>query len=242
MTTVKLLPDVASEHLKEPKPLIAGVKDVPVMRKWKGRDVVTEQSVYIRLRDQRGIHVSRLTGLLMRYENRDLTQKSTQKLVEELSKTHDTHATFVCKWECIERGLRVGRKIEVSDALYMTVVLPYVSTCPCAAAMCKAVGQGVPHQQRSRMTVTTVWTDVDVAEVLVGLFQMPRTVMKRKEELEWCIEAMKPEHLVFAEDAARRIGEALEEVGISEYLVQTEHFESLHQHSMIAVNRRGRFI
>ena len=33
MTTVKLLPDIAAEKLCKPRPLIVGVKDVPVMRK-----------------------------------------------------------------------------------------------------------------------------------------------------------------------------------------------------------------
>jgi len=241
MTTVKLLPDIAAEKLCKPRPLIVGVKDVPVMRKWKDRDVMTRQSAYVRLGDRRGIHASRLAGVLMRYEGLDLNQESVRALVQELEQTHETPVTYMCKWECMEQGYVVKRKIEVSGDLYMTVELGYVSTCPCAAEMCRAVGQGIPHQQRSVMKVTTVW-DKDVMEVLTRLFLMPRTVMKREEELEWCVQASKSVNQVFAEDAARRIGQALEVAGVWEYLVEVEHFESLHMHSMVAVNRRGRFV
>jgi len=241
MTTVKLLPDVASEKLCRPRPLIVGVKDVPVMRKWKDRDVMTRQSAYVRLGDRRGIHASRLADVLMRYEGLDLNQESVRMLVQELEQTHNTPVTYMCKWECMEQGYVVKRKIEVSDDLYMTVELGYVSTCPCAAEMCRVAGEGIPHQQRSAMKVTTVW-DKDFVSVLTRQFLMPKTVMKREEELQWCVQASRREYQVFAEDAARRIGQALEEEGIDEYLVEVEHFESIHQHNMIAVNRRGRFL
>jgi len=241
MTTAKLLPDIAAQRLKEPKPLIVGVKDVPVMRVWQGSDVVTRQSAYVRLTDRRGIHASRLAGVLMRWAEAELSQGSVRALVSELEQTHHTSVTYMCKWECVERGLVVKRKVEYSDDLYMTVELGYVSTCPCAAEMCRVVGEGIPHQQRSVMKVTTVW-DKDLVDVLAGLFLMPKTVMKREEELEWCVRASKREYQVFAEDAARRIGQALEEAGMDEYLVEVEHLESLHQHSMVAVNRRGRFV
>jgi len=241
MTTVKLLPDVAAEKLCRPRPLIVGVKDVPVMRKWKDRDVMTRQSAYVRLGDRRGIHASRLVGVLMRYEGLDLNQESVRVLVQELEQTHKTPVTYMCKWECMEQGYVVKRKIEVSDDLYMTVELGYVSTCPCAAEMCRVAGEGIPHQQRSAMKVTSTW-DKDLVGILTQQFLMPKTVMKREEELKWCVQASRREYQVFAEDAARRIGQALEEEGVDEYLVEVEHFESLHQHNLVAVNRKGRFL
>jgi len=238
MTLVKILPDIAKQKV-EGKPLIVGVKGVKVWRQWKGKDVLTTQSAYVVLKGERGIHASRLVNALIKREGFAVVRDA--ELIEELKETHGSRVTWQCRWETQEYGHAVHRIVEWSDDWYITVRLGYVATCPCAAAMCAQAGEGIPHQQRAIMKVTVPWT-ADPLPVLVDLFLMPRAVMKREQELEWCIQASRDWNQVFAEDAARRIGEALGVAGWEEWLVEVEHFESLHEHNMVAVNRRGRFI
>jgi GTP cyclohydrolase FolE2 len=243
MTEAKILPDVAKEKLSEPKPLIVGVKDVPVHRFYHDMDVWAKESAFVKISDERGIHASRLVKVLLKYSGTAIDLSGAERqIVKELKVTHNSEVSYKCKFSLIEQNHVITHTIEYSgNIFYMTVELPYVSVCPCAAALCKEAKQGIAHQQRSIMKVTTIW-GFDIIPWLKDLFLMPKEIMSREEELKWCISAVEEKNLVFTEDAARRIGDVLEQHYIDEYLVQVEHFESLHEHSMVAVNRKGRFV
>jgi len=247
MTLAKILPDIAAEKLGQPKPLIVGVKDVPIRCLWFTRQVLTKQSAFVRLYDERGIHASRLTKTLFNLTDTELTTLPQKpSFITNLKQTHNTDINYSCSFDdfLIVPGIILNRKLEYSDQWYTTIKIPYISTCPCASEMCKQTNIGIPHQQRSIMKVTTLWTKnlIQVENALLDLFLMPQSIMTREDELDWCIRASENKNLVFCEDAARKIGEVLESFDHTEYLIECEHFESLHSHSMVAVNRKGRFL
>ncbi len=60
--------------------------------------------------------------------------------------------------------------------------------------------------------------------------------MKRKDELAWCERAADTN--LFVEDAAREVAKAIDN-WFNDWVVVCEHEESIHQHNVVAVCRKG---
>lgn len=103
-----------------------------------------------------------------------------------------------------------------------------------------------PHSQRS---LATVCVELDQHE---GAFPMVRlvdlienslktavlSIVKREDEQEFS--RLNGTNLMFCEDAARRIKQALQHVnGFSDFWLKVEHFESLHAHDAVAYATKG---
>jgi len=69
----------------------------------------------------------------------------------------------------------------------------------------------------------------------VGL--IPVSLMKREDELKWC--QLASEFNLFVEDAARVIGDVIDAYSTPDWVVVCEHEESIHQHNVVAVCRKG---
>ena len=122
----------------------------------------------------------------------------------------------------------------------MKVVIPVTSLCPCS----KKISKYGAHNQRSHVTIEAgtkdfVWIEelVDVAEKcassqLYGLLKRP----DEKHVTEYAYD-----HPKFVEDMVRDVaGELNEDKRIEWYVVESENFESIHNHSAYAALEKNR--
>lgn len=105
-----------------------------------------------------------------------------------------------------------------------------------------------PHAQRSRADVRVVlqpaFDELPMAEwidrIEAALGTPVQTAVKREDEQAFA--RLNAEHLMFCEDAARRVAAALaDDTRVLRYEARVSHFESLHPHDAVAqVSGRGR--
>ncbi|MBA3312540.1 MAG: GTP cyclohydrolase FolE2 [Planctomycetota bacterium] len=104
----------------------------------------------------------------------------------------------------------------------------------------------LPHSQRSHADVAVrlnrigdeypVDRIIEVCEAALGT--AVQTAVKRVDEQEFA--RRNAEQLMFCEDAARLLAEALDDVGdVDDYHVRVRHLESLHPHDAVAVVTKG---
>ena len=103
-----------------------------------------------------------------------------------------------------------------------------------------------PHGQRSHADIL-IRTEEDIAieritewvDTIEAALKTPvQTAVKRTDEQEFA--RLNGQNLMFAEDAARRMANALDTaVEILDFKVKASHFESLHPHDAIAVATKG---
>jgi GTP cyclohydrolase FolE2 len=232
-----------------------GIDDVDIYRvDFNERDVMTRQSAYISLMGVKGIHMSRLRIVLQNWQDEEIN--CDDEILDELSATHKTKFTY---WECawaslyeVEDGQPVkidckleGKKVYNDINWYISMGIPYASVCPCAAEMCASEKNGYPHMQRAVALITgTVSQDADLSEFIPTVVArvastvdlMPKPIMKREDELEWCQRAAKTR--MFVEDASREVAEAIDSL-FSDYVIVCKHFESIHEHNVVAVCPKG---
>jgi len=104
-----------------------------------------------------------------------------------------------------------------------------------------------PHSQRS---IAKVWVKLsdnavdfpinDVIEVIEGALKTPvQTAVKREDEQEFA--RLNGHNLMFCEDAARRVKNALDENEhiFTDFWLRIEHLESLHAHDAVAIATKG---
>jgi GTP cyclohydrolase I len=132
---------------------------------------------------------------------------------------------------------------EIRDGRYaftMKVVVPVTSLCPCS----KKISEYGAHNQRSHVTVTArtrgfVWIE-DVVRVceeqasceLYGLLKRP----DEKYVTERAYDNPK-----FVEDMVRDVAQVLDrDERILAYVVESENFESIHNHSAYALIERDK--
>jgi GTP cyclohydrolase I len=121
----------------------------------------------------------------------------------------------------------------------MQVVVPVTSLCPCS----KKISAYGAHNQRSHVTIATrvqsfVWIEelIDLAEKqasseLYGLLKRPDE--KYVTELAY-------DNPKFVEDMVRDIAAKLNaDARIEAYVVESENFESIHNHSAYAMIRKN---
>ncbi|BBD76586.1 GTP cyclohydrolase FolE2 [Hydrogenophilus thermoluteolus] len=117
----------------------------------------------------------------------------------------------------------------------LTVVVPVTSLCPCS----KRISERGAHNQRSHITITAtladhVWIEelIDIAETeascqLYGLLKRP----DEKYVTEYAYD-----HPKFVEDLVRDVAARLNrDPRIVRYVVESENFESIHNHSAYAL-------
>ena len=103
-----------------------------------------------------------------------------------------------------------------------------------------------PHGQRSHANVTIIPKTLESAPLFSDLIDQTenalktpvQTAVKREDEQEFA--RLNGANLMFAEDAARRVGAMLDgNQEISDYKVETIHYESLHAHNAVAMTTKG---
>lgn len=103
-----------------------------------------------------------------------------------------------------------------------------------------------PHSQRSYATLKLAlgdneWPDLGrfIAQVEEALGTAVQTAVRRVDEQEFA--SRNAQNLMFCEDAARKVKEALEGMTfIENYWLKVDHQESLHAHNAVAIDQKHR--
>jgi GTP cyclohydrolase I len=212
-------------------------------------------SMFVGLPHQfKGTHMSRFVEILNAHEReitvdsfRAMLREVVRKLEAETGHIEMTFPYFVSKkapvsgveslldYEVTFRGDIVSGR----EQFALQVLVPVTSLCPCS----KKISAYGAHNQRSHVTVTArvhsfVWIEelIDLVEKLAsselyGLLKRPDE--KYVTELAY-------DNPKFVEDMVRDIaGKLNEDSRIEAYVVESENFESIHNHSAYAMIRKN---
>ncbi len=237
-----------------------GIKDIkhPIRisdRSEGEQHTVATFNMYVNLpHNFKGTHMSRFVELLNSNE-REITVKSFNDMLQRMSKTLNAEAGhiemrfpyFISKPAPIS-GVESLLDYDVTligeickDKVTMTikVIVPVTSLCPCS----KEISEYGAHNQRSHVTITArtngfVWIEdlIDIAEEeasceIFGLLKRP----DEKYVTERAYDNPK-----FVEDMVRDVASRLNaDSRITGYILESENFESIHNHSAYALIERG---
>ncbi|MFN0041461.1 MAG: GTP cyclohydrolase FolE2 [Burkholderiales bacterium] len=198
----------------------------------------------------KGTHMSRFVEILNSHE-REISVESFQTMLRDMVKRLEaesgiiemTFPYFINKAAPVS-GVKslmdyevtfVGEIVSGKYDFTMKVVIPVTSLCPCS----KKISEYGAHNQRSHVTISArtnvhVWIEdiVRIAEEqasceLYGLLKRP----DEKYVTERAYDNPK-----FVEDMVRDVATALnEDARIDAYVVESENFESIHNHSAYAL-------
>ena len=233
-----------------------GIKDIrhPVqIRDRSGGDqhTIANFNMYVNLpHNFKGTHMSRFVEILNQHEReisvksfKDMLKEMTERLEAESGHIEMSFPYFVNKTAPIS-GVQslldydvtfIG---EIKDGKHTTtlkVVVPVTSLCPCS----KKISDYGAHNQRSHVTVT-VRTDAFVwIEDLIDMVEKTAScelygLLKRPDEKFVTERAY--DNPKFVEDMVRDVAACFNaDERISSYVVESENFESIHNHSAYAL-------
>jgi len=203
----------------------------------------------------KGTHMSRFVEILNAHEReispdtfRVMLREMVRKLEAESGHIEMTFPYFVAKKAPVS-GVQslmdyevtfVGEVRDGKETFTLKVLVPVTSLCPCS----KKISERGAHNQRSHVTVTArtnefVWIEeiVDIVErqsssELYGLLKRP----DEKFVTERAYDNPK-----FVEDLVRDVASVLNlDERIDAYVVESENFESIHNHSAYALIEKNK--
>ena len=134
----------------------------------------------------------------------------------------------------------IGEIVEGVYRFSMKVLVPVTSLCPCS----KKISERGAHNQRSHVTLTVRTKGVVWIEELVRMAEDQASselygLLKRPDEKY--VTEYAYDHPKFVEDMVRDIAAALNaDERIEAYVVESENFESIHNHSAYALIERDK--
>ena len=238
-----------------------GVKDIfhPVRVKDRSggeQHTVANFNMYVYLpHNFKGTHMSRFVEILHMNE-RELSVDSFRSMLKEMVERLDaetghiemTFPYFVMKKAPVSgvqslldyRATLIGEISAERADTWIKVVVPVTSLCPCS----KKISDYGAHNQRSHVTIAArirghVWIEelIDVAEQEASCEVYG--ILKRPDEKFVTERAY--DNPKFVEDMVRDVAMRLNaEPRISAYVVESENFESIHNHSAYALIERDK--
>jgi GTP cyclohydrolase I len=237
-----------------------GIKDIRHPVRVKDRSVGEQHTVanfnmYVNLpHNFKGTHMSRFVEIL--HHEREISVDSFRHMLTEMTTRLDADAGhiemsfpfFVTKRAPVSgveslmdyHATLVGEVCHGEATTWIRVVVPVTSLCPCS----KKISDYGAHNQRSHVTIKArlsehMWIEelIDVAESeasceLYGILKRP----DEKYVTERAYDNPK-----FVEDMVRDVAVRLNnEPRISAYVVESENFESIHNHSAYALIERDK--
>ena len=233
-----------------------GIKDIrhPVRiqdRSGGEQHTIANFNMYVNLpHNFKGTHMSRFVEILNNHERelsvksfKDVLKEMTERLEAESGHIEMSFPYFVNKKAPVSQVESlmdydvtfIGELTEGEPRLKVKVVVPVTSLCPCS----KKISEYGAHNQRSHVTVTIstdqfVWIEdvIDLVEKeasceLFGLLKSP----DEKYVTERAYDNPK-----FVEDMVRDVAVQLNnDQRITGYIVESENFESIHNHSAYAL-------
>ncbi|HEC73336.1 MAG TPA: GTP cyclohydrolase I FolE2 [Methylophaga aminisulfidivorans] len=238
-----------------------GIKDIKHPVKVSDRSTgeqytIANFNMYVNLPHQfKGTHMSRFVEILNEHNEREITVKTFREMLGKMTERLDAESGyiemnfpyFVNKEAPISkvRSLMdydvtfIGEIKGTETMTTVKVVVPVTSLCPCS----KNISDYGAHNQRSHVTLTVrvdsfVWIEdlIDIVEKeasceIYGLLKRP----DEKYVTERAYDNPK-----FVEDIVRDIAAQLNmDKRINAYTVESENFESIHNHSAYALITKG---
>lgn len=238
-----------------------GIKDIkhPVKIKDKSgfeQHTVANFNMYVDLpHNFKGTHMSRFVEILNKYE-KEITVKNFNQIILEMTKRLEAQTGhiemsfpfFINKQAPITKvpsllDYQVTFKAECKNnniSMWVVVNVPVTSLCPCS----KKISKYGAHNQRSCVTLSANITDFVWIEDLIELVEKEAScelygLLKRPDEKYVTEKAY--ENPKFVEDMVRDIAAQLNKDNrIQAYKIESENFESIHNHSAYAMIEKKR--
>ncbi len=237
-----------------------GIKDIRHPVRVKDRSAGEQHTIatfnmYVNLpHNFKGTHMSRFVEIL--HHEREISVDSFRSMLTEMTQRLDAEAGhiemgfpyFVNKKAPISgveslmdyQASLIGEVCHGEAVMWVRVVVPVTSLCPCS----KKISDYGAHNQRSHVTIKArlrehMWIEelIDIAESeasceLYGILKRP----DEKYVTERAYDNPK-----FVEDMVRDVAVRLNnEPRIAAYVVESENFESIHNHSAYALIERDK--
>ncbi|ARO86566.1 GTP cyclohydrolase I FolE2 [Nitrosospira lacus] len=239
----------------------AGIKAVrhPVTIKDKDgskQHTVALFNMYVNLpHNMKGAHMSRFVEILNSHEREisvesfeNILRAMVEKLESESGGIEMTFPYFINKAAPVSRitsllDYEVTFIGEISEGSYkftMKVIVPVTSLCPCS----KEISAYGAHNQRSHMSISICINSFVWIEELIKIAEGQAScelygVLKRTDEKYVTEKAY--DNPKFVEDAVRDVAVVLDrDARIDAYVVESENFESIHNHSAYALIERNK--
>ncbi len=255
--TVTRVEDVQSHADSRQLPINkVGIKDIyhPVRVKDRARGeqhTVASFNMYVNLpHNFKGTHMSRFVEILNQHE-REISVESFGKMLVEMTERlaatsghiEMTFPYFVMKRAPVSgveslmnyQATIFGEHIEGKSEVWLKVVVPTTSLCPCS----KEISEYGAHNQRSHLTLTARLTEHMWLEELIDIAEREAScevygILKRPDEKFVTERAY--DNPKFVEDTVRDVAVALnKDRRVRAYVVESENFESIHNHSAYAM-------
>ncbi len=238
-----------------------GIKDIRHPVRVKDRSVGEQHTIanfnmYVNLpHNFKGTHMSRFVEILNLHEReigvesfKEMLGEMTERLEAEAGHIEMTFHYFINKTAPIS-GVQSLLDYEVSfigeirdgqPEMKIKVIVPVTSLCPCS----KKISERGAHNQRSHVTVTATTRGFVWIEELIEMVEAQAScelygLLKRPDEKYVTEKAY--DNPKFVEDMVRDIAAVLNaDDRISAYVVESENFESIHNHSAYALIERDK--
>jgi GTP cyclohydrolase I len=237
-----------------------GIKDIrhPVVvsdRTTGEQNTIANFNMYVNLPHQfKGTHMSRFVEILNQHE-REITVKSFREMMGEMTERLQAESGyvemefpyFVNKEAPISKVKSlmdyqvtfIGEITGDETTITVKVIVPVTSLCPCS----KNISDYGAHNQRSHVTLTVRVDTFLWIEDLIDLVEEEAScqiygLLKRPDEKYVTERAY--DNPKFVEDMVRDIAARLnDDDRINAYTVESENFESIHNHSAYALITKG---
>jgi GTP cyclohydrolase I len=238
-----------------------GIKDIRHPIRVKDRTEGEQHTIacfnmYVNLpHNFKGTHMSRFVEILNLHE-REISVESFRLMLSEMTERLEAEAGhiemsfpyFINKTAPVS-GVQslldyqvsfIGEIRASTPRMKIKVVVPVTSLCPCS----KKISERGAHNQRSHVTVTAATRDFIWIEELIDLVEEQAScelygLLKRPDEKYVTERAY--DNPKFVEDMVRDIAAKLnQDERISAYTVESENFESIHNHSAYALIERDK--
>jgi len=230
---------------------------IQIMQRTGGvQHTVAHFNMYVGLPHQfKGTHMSRFVEILNAHE-REITVETFKVMLKEMvskleakeGRVEMTFPYFIDKAAPVS-GVRslmdyevtfIGQILKGEECFAMKVLVPVTSLCPCS----KKISDYGAHNQRSHVTVTAHTGDFVWIEEIVDLVEKQASselygLLKRPDEKYVTERAY--DNPKFVEDMVRDVAAVLNlDERITRYVVESENFESIHNHSAYALIERDK--
>lgn len=238
-----------------------GIKDIRHPMRIRDRSegeqhTIANFNMYVNLpHNFKGTHMSRFVEILNSHETevtvesfKDMLAEMTERLEAESGHIEMNFPFFINKTAPVS-GVKslldydvtlIGEIHGGKPVIDIKVVVPVTSLCPCS----KKISDRGAHNQRSHVTVQARTRDFIWIEEIIDLVEEQAScelfgLLKRPDEKFVTEHAY--DNPKFVEDMVRDIAVQLNrEARISAYIVESENFESIHNHSAYALIERDK--
>ena len=238
-----------------------GIKDIrhPVRvrdRSEGEQHTIASFNMYVNLpHDFKGTHMSRFVQILNNHE-REISVESFKQMLVEMAERLEAHSGHIeMSFPYFVNKTAPASKVqslldydvtfigEVHDGktdMQIKVIVPVTSLCPCS----KKISDYGAHNQRSHVTVTATINEFIWVEELIDLIEQQAScelfgLLKRPDEK--IVTERAYDNPKFVEDMVRDVAAQLNlEKRVSAYVVESENFESIHNHSAYALIEKNK--